>query len=177
MLTSGSTNLSLRALAREVDSSHRMLTYHFGGSAGLLAAVVDEVERRQQEALAGLAIQHEWSVAELSWAFWEQLSSPELAPVERLFFQLSARLLDQGELEAAARLSMRWHDQVAGLLEERGLTSERARRVTRLGAAVYRGLLLDLLATGDRSAVDDAVRTYIESVFVRTDQAVSSEVR
>jgi hypothetical protein len=42
------------------------------------------------------------------------------------------------------------------------MTRERARAGARLGVAVTRGLLLDLLATGDRAAVDAAMEAYIE---------------
>ena len=36
-----------------------------------------------------------------------------------------------------------------------------ARAEARLGVAVIRGLLLDLLATGDRAALDEAVERFI----------------
>ena len=39
----------------------------------------------------------------------------------------------------------------------------------RLGIAVSRGLLLDLLATGDRAAVDAAMEAYIALVEARLD--------
>lgn len=165
LLGSGSVTLSLRALAQEVGSSHRMLRYHFGGQAGLVRAVVEEVEARQQAALATMGQDGDRSIAELSWAFWVRLSSPELAPVERLFFQLYARLLDTGDTETAARMAAVWSEQVSTLMVARGIDQHRARALTRLGMATYRGLLLDLLATGDRPGADEAARAYIEAVF------------
>ena len=39
-----------------------------------------------------------------------------------------------------------------------------ARAEARLGVAVVRGLLLDLLATGDREAVDAAMERYISAI-------------
>ncbi len=50
----GISDLSLRALAAGLGTSHRMLIHHFGSKQGLLEAVVTEVERRQRDALAGL---------------------------------------------------------------------------------------------------------------------------
>ena len=41
-----------------------------------------------------------------------------------------------------------------------GLAPEAVRADARLGVAVMRGLLLDLLATGDRAAVDAALERY-----------------
>ena len=42
-----------------------------------------------------------------------------------------------------------------------GLPREEALAQARLGLAVSRGLLLDLLATGDRAGVDAAMEAYI----------------
>ena len=46
---------------------------------------------------------------------------------------------------------------------------EEALAQARLGIAVSRGLLLDLLATGDRAAVDAAMEAYIALVEARLD--------
>jgi hypothetical protein len=43
----------------------------------------------------------------------------------------------------------------------RGIPAEQARAEARLGLAVVRGLLLDLLATGDRAGVDAAMERYL----------------
>lgn len=165
MLATGTATSSLRALAAEIGSSHRMLIYHFGGQEGLMLAVVDEVEIRQRAALTELGQNDHRSTADLSLAFWRRLSSPKLRAVERLFFQLYIHLLESGDNDAAARLSTAWHEPVTDLLVGRGFTRAEARRLTRLGIAVYRGLLLDLLATGDKRAVDAAMRTYVSAVF------------
>jgi AcrR family transcriptional regulator len=165
MLTTGSATTSLRALAGEIGSSHRMLIYHFGGQEGLVHAVVEEVEARQRAALIELAADADATPAELSLAFWERLSSPELREVERLFFQLYTRLLDLGQTDAAARLTTEWLQPSVDQMVARGYPRAEAQRITRLGIAVYRGLLLDLLATGDKRAVDAAVRKYVEAVF------------
>ena len=41
--THGVADTSLRRLAEEIGTSHRMLLYHFGSREGLLSAVVDRV--------------------------------------------------------------------------------------------------------------------------------------
>lgn len=165
MLASGTATTSLRSLAAEIGSSHRMLIYHFGGREGLVLAVVEEVESRQRAALAELGTRPDLSAAEVSLAFWERLSAPDLRSVERLFFQLYIRLLERGQNAAAARLTSAWLDPVTDLMVARGYSAEEARRLTRLGMAVYRGLLLDLLATGETSEVDAALHGYVSAVF------------
>ena len=52
---------------------------------------------------------------------------------------------------------------MADALIEAGRDPATARADARLGVAVVRGLLLDLLATGDRREVDEAFERYLES--------------
>ena len=43
----GLTDLSLRRLATELGTSHRMLSHHFGSKEGLWVAIIQQVEQRQ----------------------------------------------------------------------------------------------------------------------------------
>ena len=52
----------------------------------------------------------------------------------------------------------------APLLEEAGLSAAEARTQARLSVAVGRGLLLDVLATGEERAVDDAYDLYVTAM-------------
>ena len=54
-----------------------------------------------------------------------------------------------------------WLEPSAEGLVAFGVAREQALAQARLGVAVSRGLLLDLLATGDRAAVDAAMEAYI----------------
>ncbi len=51
-----------------------------------------------------------------------------------------------------------------------GLTEAQARAETRLGIAVIRGLLLDLLATGDTAGADAAHEAYVAALMTRKAQ-------
>ena len=163
-LTGGRTDSSLRSLAAAIGTSHRMLLYHFSSSEGLLAEVVDEVEARQRVALQGLATEN-GDPRTLSRRFWRLNSAPQLAPLARLFFTLYARLLEQGDTDRAARLVHAWLGPATELLRGAGVPLPRARALARLGLAVTRGLLLDLLATDDRRAVNAAMYAYIDLAF------------
>jgi AcrR family transcriptional regulator len=160
----GISDLSLRALAAGLGTSHRMLIHHFGSKQGLLEAVVTEVERRQRDALAGLSLDSGDSGAEVARAWWRRFADPALWPYERLFFELYGQAL-QGRAHALALtddLLEPWIGPVAALYEQQGMSPRRARAAARLGVAVTRGLLLDLLATRDRAGVDDAMELFIE---------------
>ena len=94
---------------------------------------------------------------------WRHFTDPQFAPHERLFFEIYAQAL-QGRPGTTGLLDDvvdAWIEPVAAYAIERGATPEAARADARLGVAVIRGLLLDLLATGNRSAVDAAMERYI----------------
>ena len=82
----GLARRSLRDLAAQVGTSHRMLIHHFGSRDGLLAAVVESVERDQIERLGELPA----DPAEAVRATWQRTSDPSFWPVERLFFECYA---------------------------------------------------------------------------------------
>ncbi|MGI5216198.1 TetR/AcrR family transcriptional regulator [Plantactinospora sp. CA-290183] len=161
----GVTGLSLRSLAAGIGTSHRMLIYHFGSKDGLLVAVVRTVEERQREALATLELDPAGSLADTIRAIWRRLADPTLWPYERLFFEVYGQAL-QGRPGTSALLEGvvdHWLDLNVELGARRGMPAEAARTHARLGLAVIRGLLLDLLATGDRAGTDAALEAFAAS--------------
>ena len=143
---------SLRDIAAAVGTSHRMLLHHFGSRNELLLAIVDEVERRQRALLHELPTEPAAAVA----AMWANLRRPELRPFERLFFECYARGV-QGEQPFARMLP----GAVDAWLSEDETTDP---ALVRLGLAVMRGLLLDLVATDDRRGVDAAALAFADLV-------------
>jgi AcrR family transcriptional regulator len=159
----GVGDLSLRSLAAAVGTSHRMLIYHFGSREGLLIEVIRTVEAQQRAALAELLLDEEASTAEVMRRMWRRLVDPALAPNERLFFEIYVQAL-QGSPHALPLLDGivdLWVEPLTRILAAQGVREAQARAEARLGVAVTRGLLLDLLATGDREAVDAAMERYI----------------
>ncbi|MCU1359343.1 MAG: transcriptional regulator, TetR family protein, partial [Ilumatobacteraceae bacterium] len=161
----GLARRSLRELATEVGTSHRMLIHHFGSRDGLLAAVVQSVEREQNERISDLPD----DPAEAVRATWRQTSDPSYWPVERLFFECYARGA-QGEAPFD-RLVPTLVDQTLTALSERRrdlAAGDDGAALARLGIAVIRGLLLDLVATGDRAATDRALEMFAEMLEHRS---------
>ena len=162
----GVGDLSLRGLATALGTSHRMLSYHFGSREGLLIEVIRAVEAQQRAALeAMLADPDAGSPEETMRRMWQRVADPALWPNERLFFEVYAQAL-QGSPHALPLLDGivdSWVEPLAALVAP-DRPPEEARAEARLGVAVVRGLLLDLLATGDREAVDAAMERYIAAV-------------
>ncbi len=163
----GMAELSLRALAEAIGTSHRMLVYHFGSKEGLLAEVVATIEAGQRLALAQLA-DADAPPREALRAFWAGLADPSMHGHVRLFFELTAQgLLGRpGTERLRETLVEPWIEVVAARGERFGLPPEAARARARLGVAVTRGLLLDLLATGDRAGVDAAMDAFLDMFVV-----------
>ena len=159
----GLTDLSLRGLAAELGTSHRMLSHHFGSKDGLWVAIIKEVERRQLEVLTDLVPDPSVPLEDAMRAWWRHLSDPSLWPNARLFFEVYGQAL-QGHAPATELLDNvveSWVAPAAAIAESLGLDPAAARAYARLGVAVTRGLLLDLLATGDRAGVDAAMEKWI----------------
>jgi AcrR family transcriptional regulator len=157
----GIADLSLRELAAAIGTSHRMLIYHFGSRSGLLVAVAQAVEEAERAAVFDSD-----GSADGARHFWDRISDPALWPQERLFFELYAHaLLGRPGTEAFLDdIVESWVAPIAAAMVDAGAEPKNARADARLGVAVVRGLLLDLLATGDREGVTAAFDRYLDQV-------------
>ena len=158
----GLADTSLRAMATAVGSSHRMLLYHFGSREGLLVEVSRAVERQQREGFEAMLADASMTPQQVMWAMYAQVADPALHPAERLFFELYVlALLDPGASTFVPEVVEAWLPPLTRLFTRLGLEDDAARAEARLSLATSRGMLLDLLATGDRAAVDAAMTQYM----------------
>ena len=158
----GLADQSLRRIAEAVGTSHRMLLYHFGSKDGLMLEVVRAVEARTRAAFAAIGGEAAGETDELIRRMWAYVADPALADFERLFFALYGRALQGDEatrpllkddIESWLDANARWPRRWACPPTSPGSTPAS-------GLAVTRGLLLDLLATGDRAGVDAALEVF-----------------
>ncbi len=160
----GIGDTSLRTLATALGTSHRMLIYHFGSREGLLAAVVEAVERGEQQTARELLASHDDPYAAGA-AFWARVAdtAQTFAP---LFFELSAAAMHDRPYAGALRewLTVGWLDVIADGFRRSGFADPLAGELARLSVATARGLLLELAVTGDRPAVDAAMDRFTDLV-------------
>ena len=152
----GIGDASLRSIATSIGTSHRMLIYHFGSREGLLAEVVRTVEQQQRDLLAEV-LATDLPVAEQNELFWRRVTEAALI-YGPLFFELSAHAMqDLPHTESLkADLINVWLPPLIELCLRAGLPADEAPAYARLGLAASRGLLFDLLLTGDQAGVDEA---------------------
>ncbi|MER6372386.1 TetR/AcrR family transcriptional regulator [Streptomyces mirabilis] len=163
----GITDLSLRGLGAAIGVSHRMLIHYFGSKEHLLVEIVRTSEQRQRDLLSRLRLDPGLSPADAARLLWQQLTDPRLAGQERLFFEIYGQAL-RGRPEAAPLLEGLVNDWLEPLVAAEvaaGADPAVARNRARLGLATVRGLLLDLLATGDRAGVNAAMEDFLQLYY------------
>jgi AcrR family transcriptional regulator len=166
----GVGDTSLRALAEAIGTSHRMLLYHFGSRDGLLAAVVDTVEAGARATLAAMVeeARADDDPFAAGMRFWHLVTEDALI-YGPLFFELTshAMLGLPYAAEVRQRLVVTWLEELTGMWRARGAPTREARGQASLDLAIARGLLHDLLLTGDRARVDAAMRRYSRAAVDR----------
>jgi AcrR family transcriptional regulator len=119
-----------------------MLLYDFGSKDELVAAVLAEVRRRETE----LFVEHVRTIEDV----WRFIADARREPFLRLFFEVYVDAIGSGDAEPLVR------DWLDYLRESWGFGQADAT----IAIALIRGLLLDLLATGDRQRTDSALRRF-----------------
>ena len=149
----GIGDTSLRGIAEALGTSHRMLIYHFGSREGLLAEVTRAVEARQRSLMTA-TYDADLPPLEAAAKYWEETVEATLR-YGPLFFELASHAM-QGRAHAASlreELIAAWLPQVTELCRAIGIPAGQAQTHARLALGAARGLLLDLLVSGDRDEV------------------------
>ncbi len=169
--THGVGDTSLRTLAAGIGTSHRMLNYHFGSRAGLLGAVVEAVERAEQDALVELVEAHD-DPFEAGALFWARVAD-RAAVFAPLFFELSTHAM-RGEPHAEPLrrwLGEGWSEALRAAYARSGLPRDRADTLALQSLAMARGLLFEVAVTGDRAAADAAMAGWTAMVRRELEEA------
>jgi AcrR family transcriptional regulator len=168
LLEHGLADLSLRPLAAAIGTSPRMLLYHFGSKEQLVMEALEKAREREAVLFSGWAM--ETGAAEdpelLARRAWEWMSDASNEPFMRLFFEVYGLALQQPQRYRgfAERAVGDWLAALTDGLVKAGVDAAQARQAATLVIAVARGLLLDLLATGDRSRINAAMHSLVGQV-------------
>jgi AcrR family transcriptional regulator len=166
----GVGDTSLRALAEAIGTSHRMLIYHFGSRDGLLAAVVGSVEQGARGLLARMVeeARSDPDPFESGMRYW-RLVTEEALIFGPLFFELTshAMLRLPYAVDVRDKLVTTWLDVLTAMWSARGVPFREARAEATLDLAMARGLLHDLLLTGDRTRIDAAMEVHSRAAVDR----------
>jgi AcrR family transcriptional regulator len=157
----GLTDLSLRPMAREVKTSARLLIFHFHSKDMLLAEVLDEMQGRLLLSLNELLALKPGArrVAPLR-AFWDWAIEERNFPYLRVLYQLNMLAMQNRKAYAKyfKRNALNWLELIQAALQP----SQRSPSLATLIGAVFDGLFIDLMSTGDRRRTTLAIDQFIE---------------
>ena len=153
----GVSELSLRDLAGELGISPGSLLYHFGSKEGLMMELVRVGRKRQQQMVK--------ENDDLT-ALWRAVTTPRWLPITRLFFEVYALAL-----QAPDRFPGFAQSAVKDWIDAIEPSKDPIRRAdATVVIALFRGLLLDYCATGDRKRSNLALERFA-AIFVENSTA------
>ncbi len=170
----GLAQATLRPMAASLDVSINRLVHHFGSKEELLATALQRAIEQQ------IAVQDSWlartprlTTSELyrKWWRWMNESPANLASV-RLNYEAAALDTNVTGLAGDIRADQIgvWRHDAELRLEREGLSHDRAVMEASLVKATFTGLVMDLLATGDRKRLNKVFAEFLD----RLDAAVAT---
>jgi AcrR family transcriptional regulator len=138
--------------------------HRFGAKEQMLEAILGRLRERIAAAMSDM-LGPQPDLATAARAAWTRTSDPAREAEFRLFFAVYGRAL-QAPAQFAGFLDRVVADWLASLVLAQGPDTDpaAAARTGTLVIATIRGLLLDLLATGDRDRVQDAAGAFLASL-------------
>jgi AcrR family transcriptional regulator len=160
----GFNDVSWRPVAAALGLSPTTLVHRFGSKEQMLQAVLGRLRERIFEATSE-TVSNRASLEAAVRAVWERTSDPQRGAEFRLFFAVYGRALQAPE-QFSDFLEHVVTDWMNTLRDAQGpaIDPAAATRTATLVIATIRGLLLDLLATGDRERVQDTAEEFLATL-------------
>jgi AcrR family transcriptional regulator len=157
----GFSEVSWRPVAAALGVSPTTLVHRFGTKEQMLVAILGRLRERIRAATSDQAGEQS-GLAAVARATWTRTSDPQREAEFRLFFAAYGRAL-QAPQQFEGFLDRVVTDWMSDLVDAQGPGTDpaTATRTATLVIATIRGLLLDLLATGDRDRVQDAADSFL----------------
>jgi AcrR family transcriptional regulator len=166
VVANGISDLSLRPLAAAIGTQAPVLLHHFGSKEQLVVEILGSVRGRLRA--RGRSAEAENPRSGLG-AVWTWLSDSDQGPLMRLFFEaygLALRHPDRYS-DFIGHAIRDWLDEPLAAIDDVSAT---------LAIATVTGLVLDLLTTGDRIRVEDAMQRFLLILRAHADQTTTSSL-
>jgi AcrR family transcriptional regulator len=162
VFANGVSDLSLRPLAEALDTSPRMLLYHFRSKEELVVEVLAAARAQQYEMLG------EWAdrgagLTEIIRRYWDWAASDHARPYMRLFFEVFGLAVQgrPGTEQVLPALSEQAAEFFGAAARRQAPPGADTGELVLLSLSTLRGLLFSLLATGDRAPLDGAMERFL----------------
>jgi AcrR family transcriptional regulator len=158
LLEHGMANVSLRPMAAQLGTSPRILMFHFKSKEQLLQEVMEELQRRLQSSFVGMNKSERETVPPIK-RFWSWATEKRNLPYLRLLYEAQIIAAQNPKVYGPylQKVSRDWQGVVLQTLS-RSLRSE---ELATLCIAVFDGLLLEMIMTGERSRLMGALDKFI----------------
>ncbi len=162
LLEHGLADVSLRPLAAGVGTSARLLVYHYGSKEGLLTEVLGAMQMHVHQAAIELfdKMSAKADSPKLLRCFWDWAIADANFPYLKLLFELQVLAIQDPDTyapylqrDAAKSLSLTFSLMSAPM---------RSMSMATLCMAVFDGLFLDLMTTGDQARTTAAMNQFIK---------------
>ncbi len=160
LLEHGLADLSLRPMAAAAGTSARLLIFHFGSKEKLLAEVLEEMQARLQRSFSELLAVHPAPRrTPLLRIFWDWATTGENYDYHRLLYQLQLLAAQNPKVYGRylKRISLSWLELIRPALP----ASQQTPGFVTLYGAVFDGLFIELMSTGDRRRVLQSLEQFI----------------
>lgn len=160
LLGHGLSNLSLRPLAEALGTSARLLIYHFESKEGLLTEVLDSMQTSLAQSFTNMVEQRTIRSERPLKLFWDWAIARENYPYLKLLYELQILAVQNPGAygQYLQRNASNWSALIGTALPE----AERTPAMTTLLGAVFDGLFLELMSTGDRKRTTNAILQFIQ---------------
>jgi AcrR family transcriptional regulator len=155
----GLADLSLRPLAARIGTSARLLIFHFKSKEGLMQALLEEVQRQLQATARALPAPGTDASPVPLQLFWHWATHRDNLPRLRLLYEAHVIALQNRRRYGRylEQTSVSW----VSLIEARLSPQLRSREIATLCAAVFDGLMLELMSTGDLKRTSTALDRFV----------------
>jgi AcrR family transcriptional regulator len=172
----GIADLSLRPLAAATGTSARLLIYHFGSKEGLLAEVLAALQSRLRDSFAEVLAARKGGQGEPPIkVFWKWATAARNFASLKLLYEL--QILAAQNPETYGRYLQRNSRVWIELVQQALPAAERTAGMATLLVAVFDGLFLEYMSTGDRRRTSDALDEFIRIVRRARGDGGNSDVR
>ena len=162
----GLAQATLRPMAASLDVSINRLVHHFGSKEELLAAALQRSIDQQIEVQDGwLARNPRLTMVDMYRKWWRWINeSPANAALVRLNYEAAALDTKVTGLAGEFRADQIgvWRHAAEQRLEHDGVPHDRAVMEASLSKATFTGLVMDLVATGDRKRLNKVFEQFLE---------------
>lgn len=156
VFSNGLSSLSIRPMADALGISHRTLLHHFGSKEQMVARVLAEVRTRQLEGLFRQRLIAANDPLRMLDVGWQNLSAEDRLPFWRAFFEVYGIAVKHPDRYAdfLDDIVKAWLPEQIRAVLAAGVPGRKAPLLATMMQATMRGLILDLLTTGDRQRVE-----------------------